>query len=74
MVRLFRTSIVALGLVTAALSAHRGKYWVCNHASHKTAKTDHLESQCMPETQAESEAAAHRKIHPENVLIFPCVM
>lgn len=69
-----RAILIGLCLVTAALSAHRGKYWVCNNPSHKTAKADHLESQCMPDARAESEAAEHRKIHPKDVLVFPYVM
>lgn len=51
-----------------------GKYWVCNHPSHKTATHDVLQSDCEPIPQATAEAEAHRKIHPKNVTVFPCAM
>jgi hypothetical protein len=71
-----RFSLVLIGsiLLCGAFAARAGKYWVCNHPSHKTPKQEELSSTCMPSPQAEREAAEHRKIHPKNVIVYPCVM
>jgi len=69
-----RTILFGLCFVAASYPMRPGKYWVCNHPSHKTAKQDVLQSDCEPIPQATAEAEAHRKIHPKNVTIFPCAM
>jgi len=72
--RAFRTILIGLCLVTASYSTRTGKYWICDHPSHKTKTQDRLQSECMPETQAVAGAEEHRKIHPKNVTIFTCAM
>jgi len=66
--------VLGLCLVTTAYPARAGKYWICNHPSHRTKNQDRLQSQCMPSNQAVEEAEAHRKIHPNDVVVFTCVM
>jgi hypothetical protein len=70
----FRTVLIGLGLAAAAHSAHQGKYWICKNPSHKTATQDRLESRCIASSQATAEAEEHRKIHPNDVVVFDCVM
>jgi len=74
MVMRFRVVLAYLVLGVALSGARAGKYWVCNHPSHKTAKQNELSSLCMPSPQAEREAAEHRKTHPNNVVVYTCVM
>jgi hypothetical protein len=69
-----RVVLISVVLASGMFAARAGKYWVCNHPSHKTAKQDQLSSLCMPSPQAEREAAEHRKIHPNNVIVYTCVM
>jgi hypothetical protein len=74
MPRFGRALLLGLCLVTASYSTRQGKYWICNNAIHKSAKQERLESRCMPANQATAEAEEHRKIHPNDVVVFTCVM
>ena len=74
MLKRSRAVLLCLVLAAGMFGARAGKYWVCTHPSHKTAKQDQLSSLCMPTPQAEHEAAEHRKIHPNNVIVYTCVM
>lgn len=72
--KLSRIILCGLCLVAASYPMRPGKYWVCNHPSHKTAGHDILQSDCEAIPQATAEAEAHRKIHPKNVTVFPCAL
>ena len=74
MLKVYRTIVFGLCFVAASYPMRPGKYWVCNHPSHKNATQDVLQSNCEPIQQATAEAEAHRKIHPKNVTVFPCAM
>jgi hypothetical protein len=70
----WRAIVFVLCFVGTSYSMRPGKYWVCNHPSHKTATHDVLQSDCEAIPQATAEAEAHRKIHPKNVTVFPCAL
>lgn len=69
-----RAILFGLLFVAASYPMRPGKYWVCNHPSHKTATQDVLQSECKTIPQAIAEAEAHRKIHPKNVIVFDCAL
>jgi len=69
-----RTILLGLCFAAASHSTRTGKYWVCNNPVHKTAKQDRLQSDCMPTSQATAEAEEHRKIHPNDVVVFTCAL